>query len=384
MSAHRAHQELLLLVVAIAMSWSGALHAASICTLISQSSEHPVPLDERESLREIQNRVLPGHLTDGDRHAAAGERLEAYGAYLKIFESIQDRGVHYGTGRCLSSEFYQRAADKLRIVASEVSVELLEQGIYEGGSPPRDQPGALRLLLASNQYDAFVEHAFEHAANELPEREIGLQSLVQRRLTELDQIRSAGEIFSATDIRNDLTPLLDEELAAFDKLVDFENRLKAHLAPLYPRITDHWLAEESNHFDVVINADSNISKGMTFGPASVALGRSTDALKRGLKRLQDQPAEVVRLQARANGRGDALMKRQQFRAAEMYFKIAKRDDLVASAGRMADTQESETAKKQGATLQSILEGMQKDDDEQSAFQDEAEEMAAEFDFDLEE
>ncbi|MGB5334909.1 MAG: hypothetical protein WBN07_04770, partial [Woeseiaceae bacterium] len=113
-------------------------------------------------------------------------------------------------------------------------------------------------------------------------------------------------------------------------------------------------------------------------------GRATDALERGIKRLREHPEEVARLKNRANTRGNTLMSREQYQPAEDYFEIAGNDDLAAKARRLAETQQHAWAEKVEASIKTDIEKMQKSDDEQAAFQEETDEMAKEFGFDLEE
>lgn len=279
-------------------------------------------------------------------------------------------------------DFYQGAADKLSVVASELAEQrsakghLLDEPHEYGGDV---QHGALRLYLASNQYELFIDHAISYAESELQQRDIdsALVSLAKSRLDELERTREIGTEAHNRQYVNDLTPLLDEELAAFDELARFEGQLRAHLAPLYPKITDHWLAEEERSFSDAIKTDGMIPKGMMFG-------RATDALERGIKRLREHPEEVARLKGRSNTRGNTLMLREQYQPAEEYFEIAGNDDLAAKASRLAETQQYAWAEKMEASIKTDIEKMQKSDDEQAAFEEETDEMAKEFGFDLEE
>ena len=367
---------------------ASATATETICTYVSTSAEHPVPLDERESIRQIQAWLLPEHIARGDEFAAAGQPRQAAVAYFRVFGSMQDRGVYYGTERCLSKEFYQRVADKLKVVASQTAAELIGQGIYDDRSRSGDQPSALRLLLMSNQYDEFIEHGFEYAADELLEMEVGLPSMAQIRLREIEQTQNQGDAYRMANYENDLTPLLDEELAAFDKLANFEEKLRAHLAPLYPKITDHWLAEEAKNFDDAMKTDGMFPKGQM-------LGRATDALKNGIDRLRGHPEELVRLRARANAHGkvlmaqkqyegNVLMTQMQYQAAEDYFEIAENNEAAAKAGQLVEAQADTAIKNIEVSVNEAVEKMQKTDEEKAAFEDDTDEMAAEFGFDLEE
>lgn len=365
----------------LAAFWSGQLSAETICTHVSTAGEHPVPLDERESLREVQSRVQPAALAKSDTLVAAGRFAEAVDAYRPIFDGFVDKGLNYGADRCLSQEFYQRAAIKLRATASRLVTERIEKGrllneSHSYGGP--QESGALELLLNSNQYDRFIEQAFDYAASELSERDIhgALGGLVDWRLRRLEQTRDAGAVYEQAGFDNDLTPLLDEELAAFDKLADFDEKLRAHLAPLYPKITDHWLAEEATNFDDAMKTDGMIPKGLMFG-------RATDALESGIERLDEHAEELGRLRTRANARGNTLMTQKQYEQAENYFAIAGNEERAAKAARLAETQHEKTIKNIEASVKAQVEKMQKSDEEKAAFQDEADEMAAEFGFDLE-
>ncbi len=392
-STQRLNRRWLPIVVAIAMFWSVQVNAKTICTYVTTSPEHPVPLDERESKRQVQARVIPEGVAIGDKLVEDGKLAEAADVYYDLlFGGFWDKGVLHGSGRCLSIDKYQQIADKLRAVVSRLAPRHLEKGYFlderHSYSGPVER-GALRLFLDSNQYDVYIERAYEYAVSELQEGDIDstLAGMVNRRLEDLERTRNTNIDLEAHGYQNDLTPLLDEELAAFDKLANFEEKLRAHLAPLYPKITDHLLAEEAKNFDDAIKTDGMISQGLMFG-------RSTDALERGIKRLHAHPEEVARLRTRANARGNTLMTRantrgnalmtqKQYQLAEDYFEIAENEEAAAKADRLAEAQADTMIKNVEVSVKAVVEKMQKTDKEKAAFEDDTDEMAAEFGFDLE-
>ena len=372
-----------------------AASAETICTELIRGPDGSIPMDERESERQVQTRIKPGFIAEGDKLAGEGKLAAAVEAYAGVFAGHWYVGFYSDARRCLSMDFYQTATDKLRVVASELAQQrrtqghLLDESHEHGGDIQR---GALRLYLMSNQYGLFVNHAISYAESELLQRDIDgtLVGLVKNRLDELERTREIGTEAYYGQYVNDLTPLLDEELVAFDKLARFEEQLTAHLAPLYPKITDHWLAEEAKNYDAAVKTDGTIPKGMMFGQA-------TDALEAGIRRLARHPQQVARLKARANIRGEALMKKgrentpgegfmakNSYAYARDYFEIAGNQAQYAIADRLAEERQESAAKKMEASLRTDLEKMQKSDEEQSAFQDETDEMAAEFGFDLDE
>lgn len=382
-----------LAVAIVLISALPAAAAETACTSIIQSAEFPIPMDDRESARQVQARVLPGFAAEGDKLAGEGKLAEAVEAFAKVFSGYQYGGVYFGDERCLSMDFYQDAADRLRGVASRLAGQrraqgyLLDESHEYGGDI---QPGALRLYLISNQYDSFVSYALEFAESELPERDIDgqLVAMVRQRLDELERKRelSANEHYSRHV--NDLTPLLDEELGAFSKLAGFDEKLAARLAPLYPKITDHFLAEEATSFKEADKTDGMIQKGMLQGQA-------TGALEAGIRRLAGHPQQVARLKARANTRGEALMKsapkdsggegmmmKDHYAYAREYFEIAGNQEGYANADRLAEQRQETMVKRFEASIRTDIEKMKKSDEEQSAFQDETDDMAAEFGFDL--
>jgi len=377
----------------LAVFWSGQSSAETICTYVSTAAEHPLPMDERESNRQVQARVVSEGVASGDRLVEEGKLAEAADVYWNLLNrGFQDRGINYAPRRCLSSDKYQRIANKVRDVVSRLAPRRMEKGYFlderqsYGDSIER---GALRLFLVSNQYDLYIDYAYEYAVNELQERDIygELAGMVNRRREDLERIRDSGTVYEAQGFQNDQTPLLDEELAAFDKLANFEEKLKAHLAPLYPKITDHLLAEEATHFDDAMKTDGLMPKGQMFG-------QSNDVLKRGIRRLREHPAELARLRARANARGNVLMTQKQhegnalitqmqYQQAENYFEMAENDEAAAKAEQLAEAQSDSVIKNVEASVKAVVEKMQKSDEEKATFQDEADEMAAEFGFDLE-
>ena len=378
MSAKSLSHGLLAGAVLIGASWAAPVYADTICNYVPTSAEIGVPMDQRESIRAAQSRIVPETLSKAAELAETGQLSESVDTYFSVFEG-QKYNISYWTGyqRCLPANVYQRAADGLRPVASELAAQLMTKGVYEGQSSPDNGPAALRLLLMSNQYDAFERHAFDYAAKELPERDVDPAYLAQSRLDELEQTREASAGYLANDLVNDLTPLLDEELAAFEKLPGFESRLQAYLVPLYQKLTDEWLAEEARHYDKAVKTDGWVAKLALFSQAA-------DALEDGIRRVDGHPKEVSRLQGRANARGDALLSMDEYAPAQAYFEIAGNEKQSEKARGLAESQQNAKIKALEATVKSDIEKMQKSDEEKAAFQDEAEDMAAEFGFDLEE
>ena len=375
-----------------------AASAETICTNLIPGPDGSIPMDERESERQVQARIKPEFMAKGDKLAGEGKLAAAVEAYTGVFGGHWYVGFYSDNRRCLSVDFYQGVADKLRVVASELAEQRRAKGYLLDESPEYGgdvQRGALRLYLISNQYDLFVDHAISYAESELLQRDIDgtLVGLVENRLDELESTREIGTEAHNRQYVNDLTPLLDEELAAFDRLARFEEQLTAHLAPLYPKITDHWLAEESRHFDEFDKTDGAIPKGMLHGQA-------TGALEAGIRRLARHPQQVARLNARANVRGETLMKmanadvggealmglmmKNYYAYSRDYFEIAGNQEQYAKADRLSEERQESAAKKMGASLRTDFEKMQKSEEEKSAFQDETDDMAAEFGFDLDE
>ena len=112
-------------------------------------------------------------------------------------------------------------------------------------------------------------------------------------------------------------------------------------------------------------------------------GQATGALEAGIKRLAAHPQEVARLQARANTRGEALLAMDQYEPAQEYFEIAGNEKQSEIARELAESQQAVKLEALQATVKSDIEKMKKSDEEKAAFQDEADDMAAEFGFELE-
>lgn len=296
-------------------------------------------------------------------------------ACLEVFNT---EVFFFGGGRCLSKEFYQEAADKLRAAANALAKNLTAKNNQhdEPDDPGGSQVGALRLYLTSNQYDRFVEQAIAYAESELRQHDIdrALVGLVGNRLDALKRMRTEGR---NQQYDNDLTPLLDEELAAFDKLDGFEEKLIAHLKPLYPSVTDYWLAEEARFHQQLLAADGLILKMMLHGKAR-------NRLENGLERLEDHPAELARLKSRANQRGDAFMADGRFEMAEDYFDLAGNAGGRARARYLAGQHDEERFAELAKSVESDVRQMQKSPEEKADFEKETEDMAAEFGFDLDE
>jgi len=376
-------RQLLSIAIALAASWSVPLHAATLCTHIIQAAEYPIPMDERESERQVQARIKPEFVADADKLASDGELAAAVDVYAKVFSGFSYRGLFFGNYRCLPTSFYEDAADRVRSAATELAAQRMSRGYFlderhEYGGDTRD--GALWLFLVSNQYDAFTEHAFDYATSEIRERDIDheLGDMVQRRLTALDRMRQYDST-AWRDLEDDSTQMLDAELAAFDKLADFDARLRAHLAPRYPEITDFWLAEETRHHDELVRTGNKTMFGLEMGA-----GAPVVALEEGVQRLEAHPIQVERLTTRANSRGEAFMATGQYAIARDYFEVAGNSEAFARADELATDKMDRQAREVTTALEADVEKFQKTEEEKASFEKDTDEMAREFGFDLDE
>jgi len=355
--------------------------ASTVCTVISTAEEMPIPMAERESDRTVRTRFLTSLMERGDKQANKGRLAGAAKYYLDVFKPFRNNGLNYGPDRCAEPRIYQQAADKLRAVAIPYAKKLMAEGYYETARKyDKLQGGALYLLLHSNSYELFIEHSFAYAVSELPERDVDayLQGLVDWRLKWLRQVADTS-VWGRLGLVDDTAPLLNEEQAAFTRLADFSKRLRAHLKPLYPKITDHWLAEEARlHRDLVAEEGFLISMQLM----SLAPG----AISNGLNRLGKHPGEVKRLLSRGNARGEAFMSQQKYDLARAYFKVTGNDERWVRADEQARRNEQERVKEVKSAAEAYVEKMkknQKTDAEKAAFEEEADAMAEEFGFDFE-
>jgi hypothetical protein len=337
---------------------------------------------QAESQRAVKSRILGEYIEYGDAALARNRLTDAVYYYAKVFKPFAIKGRNFSAERCASQSLYEEAAEKLGGVASRLAAEELAQGHYLPGESPnkiRGHPGgALSLFLIGNDYDAFVEQSFDYAAHELRERDIQnkLTGLASQRLRELEATRGFGDGYRHTDLQDDTSPLLEAELAAFDKLKDLDTRLTAHLAPLYPAITDYWLEEEARRYRDLTARDSELQQ-------SLLVDHAAGALADGIARLKRFPDEVGRLTSRGNKRGDALMDQQRYAMARAYFDAVGNEERHARANALTRRAEQATVRELKDKLQADIQKMQKTDEEKAAFEEDTDDMAAEFGFDLE-
>lgn len=362
---------------AMLMLGSTAAIADTFCKAVP--GEHVRP-DQRESSRSVHNQVLPTFIQQGDSAAAAGRLAEAASSYFKVFRPFMHNGINHSFERCADASVYQEAADKLRAVAGRHAEHLMAEGHYLPGDSPVEannlQGGALHLLLISNAYDEFIDHSFDYAVRQLRERDIyrTLEGMASRRVQQIEYMRDNdfGKVWNLDD---DTTPLLAEELAGIDKFAGFEERLRARLAPLYPKITDYWLATEDARHRELVESDNAIQQ-------TLRVDNAAGALSQGIRRLREHPREIERLKARGSARGEAFMSRQEYALARPYFDAVGNDDRQAQADELAKRDEAKMVRELKGTLQADIEKMQKTEEESAEFEDDTEDMAAEFGFDL--
>jgi len=180
--------------------------------------------DPTEADREAQYDCILKLLKIGDDQASWRQYREATLTYYSIFEPGVYEQSTLGLPRVAPIELYERAAGKLRVVASTYAEKLMERGCFLPAEShdgiiglPR---GALNLYLISNQYDVFTRHALQYAAGEQAKRNIKrfLMSSVRARLSHLRAVEARA-------------PLLCEEIEAFEVLANFEASLRARIVP---------------------------------------------------------------------------------------------------------------------------------------------------------
>lgn len=357
--------------------------ADTICTHIPRIVEGAGVPAPTESQRVVKTRILGEFIAYGDAAVVKNRLTDAVYYYSKVFQPFSYNRWNYTAERCASQSLYREAAEKLGDVARRIAAEDLSRGHYlpgESRNEIKGQPGgALSLFLLGNDYDAFIEHSFDYAARELHERDVQneLTGLAGHRLRELKGARDLSASYRNTDLQDDTAPLLDAELAAFDKLKDFDAHLEAHLAPLYPAITDYWLNEEARRFRDLNARDSALQQ-------AIFVDHAAGALADGVARLKRFPVEVDRLITRGNERGEALMGAQRYALARAYFDAVGNVERHARADALAEGEEQATVRALKDELQSDIQKLQKTDEEEAAFEEETQDMAAEFGFDLDE
>ena len=78
------------------------------------------------------------------------------------------------------------------------------------------------------------------------------------------------------------------------------------------------------------------------------------------------------------------MAQQRYALARAYFDAVNNDERHARADELARRKEEETVRDLEGKLQADIQRMQKTDDEKAAFEEDTDDMAAEFGFDLDE
>lgn len=368
------------------MSVSRSWPALLLVAIAILGSDESLGFTICESSGALRSRLFATLIERGDAQASRGRLAEAASYYLRVFQPFQHDGSSYSPQRCAEQRIYQDAADKLRTVAEPHAEQLIDKGHYLTEESPREirsTGGALNLLLFANSYDAFIEHSLEYAANEIRERDIDkkLQGLVDSRLRRLKTTANNSGMVHAGYI-DDTSPLLDEELVAFEKLSGFQERLRTHLKPLYPKITDYWLAVETKNHNDLVAFSNDMRQSLLDIQQSRLIASATGAIGAGITRLAKHPREIKRLQDRANERGKTFMSQEKYTAARAYFKVAGNDKRWAQTDTLVRRDEQESLEKIKAATLADVEKMQKTDEGKAAFEEEAADMAKEFGFDL--
>ena len=184
--------------------------------------EFTTALGQEECDREAQQNHILRLLNTGDEEVDSCRYREATLTYYSIFEPRVYRQPSLGLRRVAPIELYEKAASRLRVVATQYAEKLVECRCFLAGESHDGVIGvprsALNLYLISNQYDVFTRHALQYAEEEQTKRDIKrfLMSSVRARLSHLRFVEACA-------------PLLSEEREAFDALADFEENLRAYV-----------------------------------------------------------------------------------------------------------------------------------------------------------
>jgi hypothetical protein len=185
--------------------------------------EFAAAVDQSERDREAQHNHILRLLDTGDKEVGSCRYREATLTYYSVFEPGLSGEQGLGLRRVAPIELYEKAASRLKLVASHYAEQLIERRCFLAAEShdgvigvPR---GALNLYLISNQYDVFTERALQYAMEELTTRNINrfLMSSVRARLDHLRSVQACA-------------PLLSEEKQALKVLACFEAKLRAHSA----------------------------------------------------------------------------------------------------------------------------------------------------------
>ena len=97
MSAKSFSHGLLAGAVLIGASWAAPVYADTICNHVPTSAEMGVPMDQRESIRAAQSRIVPATLSKAAELAETGQLSESVDTYFSVFEG-QKYNISYWTG----------------------------------------------------------------------------------------------------------------------------------------------------------------------------------------------------------------------------------------------------------------------------------------------
>ena len=374
---------------ALLLAISPVVQAETVCTFVPRPAAPNIETQQFVNLQSLQQRTTREFIELGDSAAADGRLAEAAYQFARVFEphSLGAGKQSYSRERCAGQSVYREAAAKLKEVASRHATALMARGHYvPGGSPDEVEEltgGALYLFLISNDYEAFVENSLQFAASELRHRDVrsatSLLGIANRRLDVLESVGDVSGYYASMGWHDDTSPMLDEELAGIDKLKGFSARLDAKLDAMYPALTDYWLDEEFRRYRDLTAKESDVQRELFADYAIETL----EIAKSRLSRPRSFPAQLSRIVRRGNERGEELMARQQYALARVYFAAIDNEERHAKADELAIQQKAAALDALKKTVAQDVQRMQKSDEEQAEFEDETEDMATEFGFDIE-
>ena len=331
-----------------------------------------VSIQDKAPMAEIAPEILQadieaGHNTNDPLKAI--QHFQEHNFYMKH----PDLPAPSSLSRCAPPYMYRQLNDETVNVVNTL-FEKYKSNRWFLSEDEIKNPGLLRLLLLSNQYDSFITEAegFLLSAKddaEAPQLFDRVHSLINRRLNTLLEMQKSlnNEYYSHG------FGLLDIETQGLEFLSQAPVRIDA----LRQTHIDFLLGKEQKVFPKVKNNPPPENVLVLFNPDAM---ESLAYLERAIKvSIKEQQAPII---ARAEMRGDDLVSDNRHREAIPYFELAMAEEKLANSEVIVESETNALAEKTKQEAEKEIEGMLKTEKESKEFENETDALAEELGIDL--
>ena len=331
-----------------------------------------VSIQDKAPMAEIAPEVLQ---VDIDTGRNANDPLKAIQHFQKhnFYMKHPDLSAPSSLSRCAPPNMYRQLNDETAKIVNTLFQKYKSNHWFLSENEIKN-PGLLRLLLLSNQYDTFLIEAEGFLLNakddaEAPHLFDRVHSLINRRLnTLLETQKNLNNVYYSHGFG-----LLDIETQG----LEFLSQAPARIDALRQVHIDFLLGKEEKVFPKIKNNPPSENALVLFNPDAM---ESLIYLERAIKvSIKKQQAQII---ARAEMRGDDLVSDNRHREAIPYFELAMAEEKLAKSEIIVELETNALAEKTKQEAEKEIKSVLKTEKESKKFERETDALAEELGIDL--